>query len=599
MSENITNILKNITSRPGIYKFLDSKSKIIYIGKALNLKKRISSYFSNPNSSIKTTKLVQNINDIQTIITKNEEEALILENTLIKESKPKYNILLRDDKSYPYILINSSHVYPSIKFFRGQRKDSKGLFFGPYTQVNHVRYMLNLVQKIFKIRSCDDTYFANRKKPCLQYQINRCDAPCVNKITTSSYNLLVKNALKFLQGKNDSLIKSYSKTMMNLSHDKKYEEASEIRDKIQAIRSLTSTKSIINSQKNIDIITISSSENYHCIDVFLVRDMINLGNKTFDFKSTDSQTDVIESFINQYYLDNIPPEKIILTSQFVNINPLQNVLLQKYKKRVNLIYPTRKPFKNWFELCQINTNERLKITLSSKLKSNIFACLNKDIAKKNIIENAVCFDVSHLSGSNTQGSSVWFSSSGPDKSKYRRYNLNNIKKSDDYSAMNHIIKRRLSKLCQEDLLPELIVVDGGKGQITQAKNILNDLGIIDIILLGVVKGDKRLTKNDRVLDINFNDITLSLSNFSLTLLQKIRNEAHRFAITGQRNKAIKRQFESKLDSIPGIGKVRKLELLKYFGGIQGVLKSSVEDLTKAPGINSQLAKIIYKHLHLE
>ena len=365
MSENITNILKNITSRPGIYKFLDNKSKIIYIGKALNLKKRISSYFSSPNSSIKTTKLVQNINDIQTIITKNEEEALILENTLIKESKPKYNILLRDDKSYPYILINSSHIYPSIKFFRGQRKDSKGLFFGPYTQVNHVRYMLNLVQKIFKIRSCDDTYFANRKKPCLQYQINRCDAPCVNKITTSSYNLLVKNALKFLQGKNDSLIKSYSKTMMNLSHDKKYEEASEIRDKIQAIRSLTSTKSIINSQKNIDIITISSSENYHCIDVFLVRDMINLGNKTFDFKSTDSQTDVIESFINQYYLDNIPPEKIILTSQFININPLQNVLLQKYKKRVNLIYPTRKPFKNWFELCQINTSERLKITLSS------------------------------------------------------------------------------------------------------------------------------------------------------------------------------------------------------------------------------------------
>ena len=299
---------------------------------------------------------------------------------------------------------------------------------------------------------------------------------------------------------------------------------------------------------------------------------------------------MIESFINQYYLDNIPPEKIILTSKFINIKPLQNVLYQKYKKRASLIYPTRKPFKSWFELCQINTNERLKITLSSKLKSNIFACLNKDIAKKNIIENAICFDVSHLSGSNTQGSSVWFTSSGPDKAKYRRYNLNNIKKSDDYSAMNYIIRRRLSKLYQEDSLPELIVVDGGKGQITQAKNILNDLGIIDISLLGVVKGDKRLTKNDRVLDINFNDITLSLSNFSLTLLQKIRNEAHRFAITGQRNKTIKRQFESKLDSIPGIGKVRKLELLKYFGGIQGVLKSSVEDLTKAPGINSQLAK---------
>ena len=599
MKKNIKNILTNLTSHPGIYKFEDKNSKIIYIGKALNLRKRILSYFNKSSLSIKTTKLVENITNIQTIITKNEEEALLLENTLIKEYKPKYNILLRDDKSYPYILINSSHKYPSIKFFRGQRKNLKGYFFGPYTQVNHVRYMLNLVQKIFKIRSCEDTYFSNRKKPCLQYQIDRCDAPCVKKISSSSYDRLVKNSLMFLQGKNDSLIKSYTKDMIELSSKKEYEEASEIRDKISAIRSLTKSQAIVNSQKNIDIITISSSEDFHCIDVFMVRDYINLGNKTFEFKNTNPQINIIESFVNQYYFDNPPPEKILVPSQVINLLSLKNVLSKKYNIKTILIYPTRKPYKDWFKLCQLNTDDRLKLTLSVKLKSNIFNCINKDMQNKKPIQNAICFDVSHLSGSNTQGSAVWFSTKGPDKKMYRRYNIDNIKNSDDYAAMKYILYKRLSKLRAENNLPELLVLDGGKGQITQAKLVLSDLGIHDILLLSVVKGDKRLTKNDRVLDLDFKDITLSLSNYSLILLQKIRNEAHRFAITGQRNKTLKRQFESKLDSIPGIGKVRKLELLKYFGGIQGVLKSSVEELTSVPGINLQLADIIYKHLHAE
>ncbi len=599
MKKNIKNILTNLTSHPGIYKFEDKNSKIIYIGKALNLRKRILSYFNKSSLSIKTTKLVENITNIQTIITKNEEEALLLENTLIKEYKPKYNILLRDDKSYPYILINSSHKYPSIKFFRGQRKNLKGYFFGPYTQVNHVRYMLNLVQKIFKIRSCEDTYFSNRKKPCLQYQIDRCDAPCVKKISSSSYDRLVKNSLMFLQGKNDSLIKSYTKDMIELSSKKEYEEASEIRDKISAIRSLTKSQAIVNSQKNIDIITISSSEDFHCIDVFMVRDYINLGNKTFEFKNTNPQINIIESFVNQYYFDNPPPEKILVPSQVINLLSLKNVLSKKYNIKTILIYPTRKPYKDWFKLCQLNTDDRLKLTLSVKLKSNIFNCINKDMQNKKLIQNAICFDVSHLSGSNTQGSAVWFSTKGPDKKMYRRYNIDNIKNSDDYAAMKYILYKRLSKLRAENNLPELLVLDGGKGQITQAKLVLSDLGIHDILLLSVVKGDKRLTKNDRVLDLDFKDITLSLSNYSLILLQKIRNEAHRFAITGQRNKTLKRQFESKLDSIPGIGKVRKLELLKYFGGIQGVLKSSVEELTSVPGINLQLADIIYKHLHAE
>ena len=599
MNQNIKNILENITSLPGIYKFEDKHSNIIYIGKALNLKKRVTSYFSKSATSVKTSKLVENVNNIQTIITKNEEEALLLENTLIKEFKPKYNILLRDDKSYPYILIRKSHEFPSIKFFRGESRGSKDLFFGPYTQVNHVRYMLNLVQKIFKIRSCNDTYFANRKKPCLQYQINRCDAPCVKKINSSDYAQLVNNALKFLQGKNDYLIKSYTKKMTKLSSELNYEEASEIRDKISAIRSIINSKNIINSQKNIDIITISSSDNYHCVDVFMVRDNINLGNKTFDFKNNDSQNNIIESFISQYYFDNHPPDKIVIPDCITSLDPLKNVLFKKYNIKTALIYPSRKPFKDWFKICELNTDERLKLVVSTKLRSDIFSCLNKDLKYEIQIRNAICFDISHMSGSNMQGSAIWYSVNGPNKKMYRRYNLASIKKSDDYAAMKFVLTRRLSKLKKENSLPELIVLDGGKGQITQAKEVLDNLEISNIILLSVVKGEKRHTKNDRVLDIDSKDITLSLSNYSLTLLQKIRNEAHRFAITGQRNKSLKRQFESKLDSIPGIGKVRKLELLKHFGGIQGVLKSSVEDLANVTGINLQLADTIYKYLHTE
>ena len=387
--------------------------------------------------------------------------------------------------------------------------------------------------------------------------------------------------------------------MTKLSSELNYEEASEIRDKISAIRSIISSKNIINSQKNIDIITISSSENYHCVDVFMVRDNINLGNKTFDFKNNDSQNNIIESFINQYYFDNHPPDKIVIPDYITNIGPLKNVLFKKYNTKTTLIYPSRKPFKDWFKICELNTNERLNLMLSTKLRSDIFSCLNKDLKCKTSIRNAICFDISHMSGSNMQGSAIWYSVTGPDKKMYRRYNLTNVKKSDDYAAMRYVLTMRLSKLKKENSLPELIVLDGGKGQITQAREVIDKLEISNILLLSVVKGEKRLTKNDRVLDIDAKDITLSLSNYSFTLLQKIRNEAHRFAITGQRNKSLKRQFESKLDSIPGIGKVRKLELLKHFGGIQGVLKSSVEDLANVTGINLQLADTIYKYLHTE
>ena len=594
----IDKLISDITNRPGIYKFLDQNAKIIYIGKALNLKKRVSSYFNKSIGGIKTQKLVEHISDIKVIITENEEEALILENTLIKKHKPRYNILLRDDKSYPYIYIDTSHDFPSIKFYRGSKNTKKGIFFGPYTQVAHVRYMLNLTQKIFKIRSCENSYFNNRDKPCLQHQINRCDAPCVDLVNKRDYDASVKNTIFFLQGKNESLINKYNIKMENYSSNQEFEEASIVRDKISMIRSLTKSKNIINNQKDLDIITYGNIDGIHCIDVFLVRDGVNLGNKTFEFKnSQDSSEIILNSFFKQYYLMNNPPKKIVIPSKFQDSDLLINVLSRKHKKSIRLIYSNRKPYSTWSKICQTNTDDRLQLLLRSKLKDDLFASLNSDFKHIDEIENIICFDISHLSGSNTQGSCVWFTKNGPQKNLYRRYNVVDIKKSDDYGAIKLVMRKRLKKLKDEDGLPDVIVVDGGKGQITQAKLVLKELNILHLMVLGIVKGHKRNTDNDRILDTNFNDITLTLSKKTIITIQKMRDEAHRFAIIGQRHKSNKKQYNSKLDSVPGIGKIKKIELLKYFGGIQGVLKSSAENLTNVPGISVHLADIIYNHLH--
>ena len=458
--------------------------------------------------------------------------------------------------------------------------------------------MLNLTQKIFKIRSCENSYFNNRNKPCLQHQINRCDAPCVDLISKKNYNASVKNTILFLQGKNESLIDEYNVKMENYSSNQKFEEASMVRDKISMIRSLTKSTNIINNQKDLDIITCSNIDDIHCIDVFLVRDGVNLGNKTFEFKnSQDSSKIILNSFFKQYYLTNNPPNKIIVSSKFQDSALLINVLSRKHNKSIKLIYSNRKPYSTWSKICQTNTDDRLKLLVKSKSKDDLFASLNSDFKHTDEVENIICFDISHLSGSNTQGSCVWFTKHGPQKNLYRRYNVVDIKKSDDYGAIKFVMKKRLKRLQDENSLPDLIVVDGGKGQITQAKLVLKELNILNLIVLGIVKGHKRNTDNDRILDINFNDITLTLSKKTIITIQKMRDEAHRFAIIGQRQKSNQKQYNSKLDSIPGIGKIKKIELLKYFGGIQGVLKSSAEDLTNVSGISIHLADIIYNHLH--
>ena len=588
--------ISTLTSKPGIYKMLDANGKVIYVGKAANLKKRVSSYFSRKNDSIKTNILVENIYNVEVIITKNEEEALILENTLIKKYKPKYNILLRDDKSYPYIFIDTSHKYPLMKFYRGDKSTKKGFFFGPYTQVSKVRYMLNLLQKLFKIRSCENSFFANRKKPCIQYQINRCDAPCVNLISSDNYNESITNSILLLQGKNNSIIDNFTKKMDDLSKEMKYEEASIIRDKISMIRTIAKPKDIIENQGDIDVITIAVKNNIVCIDVFLTRDGVNLGSKQYHFNKTDTNDSeyLLTSFIKQYYLSNNPPDKIITHEKVVDYTLIEKILKKKYKKNIKLIYAIRNPYKKWIKICQQNTNERLTYMLIKNNSTKFFESMSNDFNKK--ITNSICFDVSHLSGNNTHGSAVWFDQLGPKKNMYRRYNLNQSNKSDDYGAMRDMISRRLKKLHDLNSIPDLIVVDGGKGQINVVKDVARNLGLSNLLIIGVVKGKHRKSDNDRIISSQLNDITHVLSRESMVNIQKMRDEAHRFAISGQRNKQLKKKYNSKLDGITGIGLQRKTQILKYFGGIQGVLKASVEELSRVPKINENLAEKIYKHL---
>ena len=372
-------IIKNLPDKPGIYKMLDRKNSVIYVGKATNLKKRVSSYFLKSQNSIKTLKLVENIKNIETIITHNEEEALILENNLIKKFKPKYNILLRDDKSYPYIFIDTKHKYPLVKFYRGIKSKKNGIYFGPFTEVYKVRYMLNLIQKIFKLRSCENSFFKNRKKPCLQYQINRCDAPCTDFISEKKYKEVLDNAILFLQGKNEKIIDNFTNEMNFSSQTLEYEKAKEYRDKISMIRSIAKPKTMIEDHADLDIISSANNSDYVFVDIFVVRNGINLGNIPFHFelKGYGTKEIVLDSFIKQYYLKHEPPSRIVLPFKIENEKILEIILTAKYKKKIKLIISKRKPFSDWLKLCNVNTDNRMKSHSVVNKKYNYLSSFSK------------------------------------------------------------------------------------------------------------------------------------------------------------------------------------------------------------------------------
>jgi excinuclease ABC subunit C len=586
--------LDNLPTSPGVYKMLDIDKNIIYVGKAGNLKKRVSSYFMRSNHSIKNQRLIAKIRDIDYQITSNEQDALLLENNLIKEYKPKYNILLRDDKSYPYIYMNKNHDYPGFKFFRG--KPSKdGQLFGPYTHVVNVRKILSILQKTFLVRLCEDSYYKSRSKPCLQYQIKRCSAPCVGLIDKNDYRKSVESATMFLKGETLSLFKKLEKEMSLASSAKNYETAAKYRDNIKLIRDITSHYSIFPEDKSIDFVLCLKSETKIFVDINIIRNGINMGCKNFTFNKIDHSdiNETLTSFFKQYYLTHVPPNLIISKDKILDKSNIESVINKKFKQKSKILNRVDKKYAEFLDISLTNIQNRSLKNI--KKENNSLKNINTQLTIHS--KFILCFDVSHISGSSTVGSAIYFDSEGFVKEKYRKYNIKNSKKSDDYGALKEMIKRRLLRI--DNFMNEhiLIIVDGGKGQITQARNIIRDLECKNIFTIGIHKGLNRLTKHDRVLDNNNVDISSNINKEAFTLIQLIRDEAHRFAILNQRKRHNKLMFNSKLDGIPGIGNERKKIIINHFGGIQGVLKASIRELKTINGISEKLATTIYTNIH--
>mgnify|MGYP001031199084 FL=1 len=594
---------RRLTSKPGVYCMINRKEDVIYVGKAKNLKKRVISYFTSVNSGGKKQAILKEAHSISITITRTEREALILENTLIKKYRPKFNVLLKDSKSYPYIEVNITHQFPRFSFHRGKRNLKRAEYYGPYPNVSAVRNTLSQLQKVFLLRNCDESFFNNRSRPCLQFQIKRCSGPCVDLVSKEEYQFNVDQALDYLKGNDQSIIKKFIGKMDQASAQQDYEKAGFYRDQISSLKVIQSYQFVDGANRiDADAIALTESSGMFCIAVLFLRKGQILGSRSFYPQKTnmaDAQ-EVIESFLMQYYTVYQPPKEILLNIKLENLRLLQEALSDESKSKVIIKHSVRSYRKKWIEISASNAIESLKSKLASKasIAAQLYE-LTKIISNDQLVQNIECFDVSHFMGDKCVASCVAFNREGFNKQGYRRFNISGIKKGDDYAAMSQALSRHYSRSLKESrLLPDIILVDGGKGQINTAISVFKDLGIIGIPLLGIAKGPNRQLKEDRIF-INKNKIPLSIANNSPAkfLIQSIRDEAHRFAITGHRNKKRKKLLTSDIQSIEGIGPNKKKDLLKQFGGIQEIKRASVEDLMTVRGINNNLANKIYNHFN--
>ncbi len=599
--KEINHSLKNITPNPGVYKMYDSDNKVIYVGKAKNLKKRLSSYFQQKKHSNRIQRMISLIKKIDLTITKSEADAFLLENIQIKKFRPKFNILLRDDKSYPYIYVDTEHQYPRLSFYRGKRKRN-GKFFGPYSNVYSVRDALNTLQKIFKVRQCSDSFFNNRSRPCLQHQIERCSAPCVGLIKKDDYASDIKMSMKFLDGKNDEIIKILIEKMENASEELKFEIAASYRDKIESLRHTCEQSAVSGDKENIDIISVFIISDTACIQVFSIRNGVNFGNETFypDIDESIDESALLSIFIGQYYMTKEIPKEIIVNKGTKDKNILELMLSNKKTSKVVITNNVRGKRLQWVELAEKNTLASINTKiLSKKNMYNRFHALQDLLKTKTVYNKLVCFDISHTFGEETVASCVSFSIDGPQKKDYRKFNIKSTSKGDDYSAMKEALYRHFSRLIKAKIeLPDICFIDGGVGQVNIALKVMDDLNISSVQIVGVSKGKSRKAGDEKIIiDFGKKKINLKKDSLALHLIQQIRDEAHRFAITGHRKRRDKSRFISPLEEIPGLGPKRKQVLLKHFGGMQGLVKAGEDEIKKIPGINKTLAEAIYYRFH--
>lgn len=593
-------ILKNLPNLPGVYRMKNADGTVIYVGKAKDIKKRVSSYFNKNIPSPRTRMMVSQIEAIETTVTRTEAEALLLESNLIKSMMPRYNVLFRDDKSYPYIALTGD-VYPRLAFHRGaQRKSTQ--YFGPFPSSTAVRESIQLLQKVFKLRTCENSVFSNRTRPCLQYQIERCTAPCVDYISIEDYQHDVQHAAMFLQGKANEVLDALGEKMNAAAQTQAYESAAVFRDRIQALRQVQAKQFVSDfSVSDADVVACADLHGQHCINLVMIRGGRHIGDKSFFPKNSQDATliETVEAFLTQHYVaQNTPP--LIVCGVDIDAKGFAAIFSEQADRKIRIINNAIGDKRIWLKMAQTNAELALaQRAASSANQAAKLVALREALHLSETIERIECFDISHTMGEATVGSCVVFDKGDMQNSEYRRYNVKGITPGDDYAAMRDVLTRRYKKVAAgEGVRPDLVFIDGGKGQLRVAVEVMHEVGLDDILLIGIAKGEERKPGLETMIFSDTGEmLNLEQDNKGLHLLQQIRDEAHRFAITGHRAKRAKARISSTLEDIEGVGAKRRKALLTRFGGLDGVKNASIDELIQVDGISPSLADKIYAQFH--
>ncbi len=590
---------RSLSTGPGVYLMRDGRGQVLYVGKARNLKRRVGSYFDRRDKGARINLMVRKIASMEVSLTRTEAEALLLENEWIKSHRPRFNINLRDDKSYPWIRLDTSHEYPRIGFYRGSRKHP-GQYFGPFSSAGAVRESLNQIYRLLGLRQCRDSVFANRTRPCLQYQINRCTAPCVGYVSRDDYARDVKAAVQFLKGRDEAVIELLGERMERASAALEFEKAALLRDQIHSLQRVRSSQYVADGAEDLDVIGLHLASGQAAVQVVSFRHGRNVGGRSFfpgNLPEAAEEGEIMAAFLGQYYAERIPPSALILSSAPDQASLWKQALASRREGKVHMVWRVKGQRAKWLQMAQANAEDALRRRLAERDQvgrglDELAALLKLEHTP----ERLECFDISHISGTETVGSCVVFSAEGAQKAQYRQYNIEGVAPGDDYAAMEQVLRRRYKRIVEEGAeLPDLLVIDGGKGQVGRAETVLEELGLDALPILGIAKGPARRAGHETFV-LRGLEVKPGPHHRASHLVQQIRDEAHRFAIQAHRKRRQKRTQASPLEQIAGVGPQRRQRLLKHFGGLKGVLKASPEELARVPGISAALAERIVEQL---
>jgi len=593
--------IASLPKRPGVYRMYGAAQELLYVGKARSLKDRVATYFAARNVDPKVQALVAQVSAIEVTVTNSETEALLLEYNLIKAHRPRFNIVLRDDKSFPYIHLYVEHDFPRLEFYRGPRS-APGRYFGPFPNAGAVRDTLNQLQKLFRIRNCRDSFFANRSRPCLQHQIGRCSAPCVGLISREAYAQDIAAAVKVLDGRSDEVSAELQARMEEAGGRLEFERAAQLRDQLAALKRVQAQQVVTaEGERDADVLAIVGEAGEYAVSVMLVRGGRNLGTNSYFPRALLAEPhEALASFVMQYYASAEVPPEVLLGSRLEDAPALAEVLSNRSGHAVEVRHPMRGLGARWVELTRENATQALRMRLAQRAGvDEMLLDLAHELDLPEPPQRLECFDISHTGGEGTVASCVVFGPEGAIKKEYRRFNIRGVTPGDDYAALRQALERRYRHVRAGEVpAPDVLLIDGGAGQISQVHEVLAELGFADLVLVGVAKGPDRRPGQERLFVYGANaPVTPEAHAPAARLIQRIRDEAHRFAISGHRKKRARRYNESVLEVVPGLGPAKRRALLKHFGGLQGVMRAGVADLTQVSGIGAALARSLYDHLH--